>query len=57
MDAAARLDGEVTPDVGRGAEAELVDGAARRLEAIVRILGRDAHCHHVACVFLGAQHG
>lgn len=55
VDAAARLDGEVAPDVGRGAEGELVDGAARGLEARVGVLARHAHRHHMACPALSAE--
>ena len=49
MDAAAGLDGEVAPDVGAGPKGQLVDRPARRLEAIVRVLARHAHRHHVPC--------
>ena len=42
VDAAGGSDGEVAPDVGAAAEVQLVHGAARRLEAFARVLGRDA---------------
>ena len=49
MDAAAGLDGEVAPDVRGGAEAELLDAPASRLETVIRILGGHPHGHDVTC--------
>ena len=48
VDAAARLDREVAPDLGAGAERQLVDVAARRLEPVVGVLARHAHRDDVA---------
>ena len=50
VDSAAALDGEVAPDLRGRTEAELLDQAARRLEAVVGILRRDAARHHVPCI-------
>ena len=38
VDASAALDGEVAPHLGGGPEAELVDEAARGLEAVIGVL-------------------
>ncbi|TYZ66261.1 hypothetical protein PybrP1_008193 [[Pythium] brassicae (nom. inval.)] len=48
VDLPGRVDREVAPDVGRAPEVELLERAARGLEARVRVLGRDARCDHVA---------
>ena len=48
VEAAGGADGEVAPHVARRAEVELLHRAARRLEALVRVLRRDAAGNDVA---------
>ena len=49
VDSTARLDGEVAPDLWRGAEVEFIDFATCGLEPIVCILTRDPDGHHMTC--------
>mmetsp|Transcript_7503 Transcript_7503/g.21228 ORF Transcript_7503/g.21228 Transcript_7503/m.21228 type:complete len:263 (-) Transcript_7503:893-1681(-) len=48
VDAAAGLDAEVAPHVGRRAEGDLLNLAGGGLEAVVGVLARDTHCHNMA---------